>query len=308
MRRAGGGAMSALEFASGLAKRYLTDERVDALRNVYFAGRQRMAPLLRLVHGHFGVRELRAHLEQKVGRDFEILMVHSSVNHMKPMFDDGPLDMVKMLVEFCGPERTLAMPAFYFGEEGLGAYATFQRNPRFDLKRVPSQMGLATELFRRMPGVRQSRHPVYRISALGPLAEELTTGHEHASSAAGRGSPFETMARRDTCIIGIGKPIQVLTQAHHTEEFMGDEFPVPSRAGPPLPMVLVERGQDIPFELRGRAVDGRFDIWKMRRIMTPESLREWQFHHVPMFATRAKDVTDQLIAAARRGMTLYDPL
>ena len=27
-------------------------------------------------------------------------------------------------------------------------------------------MGLVTELFRRMPGVQWSRHPVYRISAL----------------------------------------------------------------------------------------------------------------------------------------------
>nr|WP_281375126.1 AAC(3) family N-acetyltransferase [Aquabacterium terrae] len=236
-------------------------------------------------------------------------MVHSSVNHMKPMFTDTPLDLVRMLIDYCGPERTLAMPAFYFGEpEDGGAYATFQRNPRFDLRRTPSQMGLATELFRRMPGVRHSRHPVYRISALGPLAEELTRGHENASSPAGRGSPFETMARRDTCIIGIGKPIQVLTQAHHVEELMGDEFPVPSRAGVPLPMTLVDRDGEFPFELRARGVDGRFDIWKLRKIVTPEALPEWQFHHVPLFATRAGELTRQLVEAARRGLTLYDPL
>lgn len=301
--------MSPLEFASGLAKRYLTDQRVESLRNTYLAARQRAAPLLRLVHGTFDCAALRAHLEQRIGRDFQVLMVHSSVNHMKPMFTDTPLDLVRMLIDYCGPERTLAMPAFYFGEPGDGgAYATFQRNPRFDLRRTPSQMGLATELFRRMPGVRQSRHPVYRISALGPLAEELTRGHEHASSPAGRGSPFETMARLDTCIIGIGKPIQVLTQAHHVEELMGDEFPVPSRAGVPLPMTLVDRDGEIPFELRARGVDGRFDIWKLRQIVTPEALPEWQFHHVPLFATRAGELTRQLVEAARRGVTLYDPL
>lgn len=294
---------------SGLAKRHLTDERSEALRNLYFTGRQRLAPVLRLVHGTFSVKDLRAHLEQRIGQDFQVLMVHSSVNHMKPMFTDGPLDLVRMLVDFCGPTRTLAMPAFYFGEPGLGgAHATFQRNPRFDLRRTPSQMGLATELFRRMPGVLQSRHPVYRISALGPLAEALTHGHEHASSPAGKGSPFETMARLDTCIIGIGKPVQVLTQAHHTEEIMGDEFPLPSRAGVPLPMTLVDRGQEIPFELRGRGVDGRFNIWKVRQIMRRDALHEWTYHHVPMFATRARDVTEQLVAAARRGVTLYDPL
>ena len=42
--------------------------------------------------------------------------------------------------------------------------------------------------------------------------------------------------------------------------------------------------------------------------MRRETLREWKFHHVPMFATRAAEVTGQLVAAARRGVTLYDPL
>ena len=298
--------MSLVEFASGIAKRHLSDERVEVLRSFYLQGRSRLAPLLRFVHGTFGVEDLRRHLDERVGRDFEVLMVHSSVNSMRPMFTGSPLELVRMLVAYCGQDRTLAMPAFYFGEGGTGAYPSFQKNPRFDLTRTPSQMGLATELFRRMPGVRQSRHPIYRISALGPLAEALTRGHENATSPAGRGSPFEFMAAKDTLVLGLGKPIQVLTQAHHTEELMCDDFPVPSRVQPPLPMTLVERGQEIPFELRGRSISGRFDIWRLRQIMSPGSLQEWSFHHVPMFAARAGDVTRQLVLAAQRGVTLYE--
>jgi aminoglycoside 3-N-acetyltransferase len=298
--------MSLVEFASGLAKRHLTEARAEALRGMYLKGRSRLAPVLRIVHGTFGVEDLRKHLEERIGRDFEILMVHSSVNGMRPMFTGSPLELVKMLIAFCGPDRTLAMPAFYFGEGGIGVFATFQRNPIFDLTRTPSQMGLATELFRRMPDVRQSRNPVYRVSALGPLAVSLTQGHENASSSAGIGSPFEFMAARDTCILGLGKPIQVLTQAHHTEELMREEFPVPSRQGPPLAMTLVERGTEIPFELRGRSVDGRFNIWRLRGIMSPGSLQEWTFHHVPMFSAKAGDVTRQLVLAAKRGVTLYE--
>lgn len=299
--------MNLLEAASSLASRHLSAARADALRTLYFRARGRLSPVLRFVNGTFDVEDLRKHLAQRIGHDFQVLMVHSSVNSMKPMFNGNPLDLVRMLMAYCGPDRTLAMPAFYFGEGDEGAHACFVRNPRIDLQRTPSQMGLATELFRRMPGVRQSRHPAYRVVAFGPLAESLTSGHEHASSAAGRGSPFEFMAAHDTCIIGIGKPIQVLTQAHHTEELMGDDFPVPSRAGTPLPMTLVDRGQEIPFQLRGRSVDGRFNIWKLRRIMSRDSLQEWNFHHVPMFAARARDVTEQTVAAARRGITLYDP-
>ena len=55
-------------------------------------------------------------------------------------------------------------------------------------------------------------------------------------------------------------------------------------------------------------MQGRFDIWRVRKIMDPATLKEWKFHHVPMFATRAAQVTAQLHAAALRGVTLYLPL
>jgi aminoglycoside 3-N-acetyltransferase len=299
--------MSPLEYTSGLALRYLKADQVDALRDFYFRLRGRLTPVLKLIHGSFDTETLRAHLEQRVGNNFEVLMVHSSVNHMKPMYTDTPLDFVRMLMAWCGPHRTLVMPAFYFGAPGFkGAYDTFQQRPRFDLRRTPSQMGLATEIFRRMPGVVMSRHPVYRTSALGPLANEITAGHEFATSPAGLGTPFEHMARLNTRIVGVGKPMQVLTQAHHVEGLLGDEFPVPSTHGKPLPMVLVDQDTEIPFQLTSRRYHGRFDVWRLRTMMDQSTLQEWSFHHVPLFATRAAEVTQCLVAAARRGVTLYD--
>jgi aminoglycoside 3-N-acetyltransferase len=300
--------MGVAELASGLARRYLSGERFDALRGVYLGGRQRMAPVIRLVRGTFDAPTLRRHLHDRIGQGFQILMVHSSMNGMQPTFTGTPLELVKMLVEFVGPERTLAMPAFYFGEGGLGAYPTFAARPRFDLTRTASQMGLATELFRRLPGVVQSRHPAYRVAAIGPLAAELTRGHEEADTPAGRGTPFEFMAQHDTCILGIGKHVEVMTQAHHIEHLLGDAFPVPSRPTPPLAMTLVERGREIPFQLRSREIDGRFDPRRIRRLLKPGTLAEWRFHGVPLFAARAADATRDLVEAARRGQTLYEPL
>ncbi len=299
--------MSLLETISGLAVRHLSQDRIEILRNAYFSARTKLFPLMRTVFGTFDAAALRTHLEEQVGNDFEILMVHSSVNHMKPMYTDGPLELVRMLLAFCGPDRTLVMPAFYFGDPAIGgAYATFSQNPRFDLKRTPSQMGLATELFRRTPGVVQSRNPVYRVSALGPLAEALTHGHERALSPAGLGSPFDFMANHDTCIIGIGKPFQVLTQVHHAEEVMGADFPVPGEFGQGLSMTLIDGAEEIQFRLANRSLLWRFNIWKLRTIMDRDSLQEWTFHHVPMFATRAGAVTTALIDAAKGGVTLYD--
>lgn len=299
--------MNLLETVSGLAVRHLNQERLLALRARYLALRAKLYPVMRLAYGTFDAAALRAHLEQRIGTNFEILMVHSSLNNMQPMYTGNPLELVHMLMTFCGPARTLAMPAFYFGDPESGGLAqTFAKNPRFDLRRTPSQMGLATELFRRSKGVLQSRHPVYRIAALGPLAEALTRGHERASSPAGRGSPFDFMAQHDACIIGIGKSFQVLTQVHHAEEMLGDDFPVPGQRGPGLDMTLIDGAEEIPFKLAQRSLLWRLNIWKLRTIMDRDSLREWRFHHVPMFATRAGAVTTALIEAAKRGVTLYE--
>jgi aminoglycoside 3-N-acetyltransferase len=299
--------MSPLDAASRLALRYLPPDRFAALRKHYFALRTKLHPVMRAVYGSFDSAALKKHLEQRVGRDFEILMVHSSVNHLRPMYDDNPLQFVQMLIEFCGAERTLAMPAFFFGDPDLGGTSeTFEKNSRFDLRRTPSQMGLATEIFRRTKGVRQSRHPIYRVSALGPLAQALTTGHEMAESDCGRGSPFDVMTEHDTLILGIGKAIEVLTHIHHVEDLMGSDFPVPMSVGSDLAMTLIDGGEEIPYTLRRRGFTWKRNMWKLRDIMGREELREWRFHNVRLFATRARDVTEALKNAARCGVTLYE--
>ena len=299
--------MSPFDTATSFALRYLPPHQFTALRRGYFALRIRLHPVLRAIYGRFDSAALRAELERRLGRDFEILMVHSSINHMKPMYDDNPLEFVQMLRDFCGPDRTLVMPAFYFGDPDIGGTtATFERNPRFDLRRTPSQMGLATEIFRRTKGVRQSRHPIYRISALGPLAEALTTGNERADNVGAPGSPFDFMTAHNTLILGIGKSFEVLTHIHHVEDVMGEDFPVPMSIGNDLPMTLIDGEEEIPFSLRRKGFKWRLNIWKLRDIMGLDKLREWKFHNVHLFATTARDVTETLQDAATRGVTLYE--
>lgn len=298
--------MSLFQALSGLAVRHLDRSQVAVLRSRYHALRIRLAPLLRAYRGSFDTKELREHLDKKMKGDFEILMVHSSVNNLQPAFTGDAFGLLRMLIEFCGPNRTLVMPAFFFGDGERSPRAVFAETSRFDIRRTPSQMGLLTELFRRSKGVVQSRHPIYRVSALGPLAPELVRGHENAVSQCGLGTPFDYMARHDTLIIGIGKPFEVLTQVHHCEDLLGEEFPVPSVQAAPLAMTLMDGAEEVPLVLGGRFINGRRNMWKLREIMGEDLLREWSFHGVPLFATRASDVTRCLLEAAQEGITLYD--
>jgi len=299
--------MSLLEIASELAARYLSHDRRIALRAGYHAVRQRLYPLVRAAYGSFGAAALREHLETQLGTSFEVLMVHSSLNHMQSTYTGTALEVVRSLIGLCGPERTLAMPTFYFGDPATGgANAVLKREGKFDVRRTPSDMGMISELFRRSKGVVHSRHPYYRVSAVGPLAEALVAGHERAGTPAGPGTPFDFMAKHDTLIVGLGKSFEVLTQIHHAEDLLGDSFPVPSVPGEHLVLTLIDGKEHLPFEMRGRDFTWRRNVWKLRKLMTPETLREWRFHNVPMFATRAAQVTAALTAAAARGETLYD--
>jgi aminoglycoside 3-N-acetyltransferase len=302
-------AVSLLETLSGFAVRHLPRERVLTLRERYHGMRKRLYPLLRRLHGTFGADELRRNLEAHVGHDYEILMVHSSLNHMLPMYTGDAVELMRMLIAFCGAERTMAMPAFFLGDPRTNDVVShYRQTPLFDVRRTPSQMGIVTELFRRSPGVRLSLHPTHRIAALGPLADELTRGHDAAGSTFGAGTPFEFMARHDTCVVGIGKPIEVLSQVHHVEDLLGDRFPVPGKVDTVRMTLRDAQNVERPFELRWRSFERPRDMWKLRGIVKPGTLHEWTFHHVPMFSARASEVTVALTEAARRNVTVYvDP-
>jgi len=299
--------MNLIESLSSTLLRLLPREYFLKIRSLYFKLKKQASPLICLIHGTFTTNDLIREIDSRLDKDWRILMVHSSVNNLLPMYKGSALELLKALIEYCGPERTLVMPAFNFGEDGEGAREILKKNPRFDLRRTPSQMGLLTELFRRSKGVLQSRHPAYRVAALGPQAEALISGHELASRGMGPGTPFDYMAKHNAQIIGIGKGFQVMTQAHHVESLMGESWPAPQTVLPNLPVIVVDGQAEIAMEIGGTQQLWTFNIWKLRKILRDEELNEWRYHNCQMFSARAKVVTDTLVKAAERGYTLYEP-
>ena len=298
--------MSLSEKLSGLVARQLPGDWILALRTRYLGLRVRFSPLLKAVHGTFTTEDLRRHLDDRVGRQFEVLMVHSSLNYMHPYYQGNAQELLQMLIDFVGPDRTLVMPAFYLGDPALNdVVASYRRNPRFDARRTPSQMGMLTELYRRRTGVKVSLHPSHRVAALGPLAEELTATHFAAGTTFGPGTPFAAMAAHDTAVISIGKSCEVLTQVHHVEDLLGPDFPVPSIIEEVRIAVKDRGGQEVVYDMRWRRFLAQRRMQKLRGLMSRNRLQEWRFHGVPLFYTRAAWVTEDLLSAARAGRTIY---
>ncbi|MAT92328.1 MAG: hypothetical protein CME59_06980 [Halioglobus sp.] len=299
--------MSLVESASAFLLKVLPSGAFLRVRNAYLSARTKAAPLIRRLYGTYDTAQLIAEIDARIDDDWQVLMVHSSLNGLAPTYTGNAMELLKALIEYVGPQRTLVMPAFNFGEYGGdGARARLKKEPRFDLRRTPSTMGLLTELFRRSRGVVQSRHPLYRVAALGPLAQELVAGHERAPSGLGPDTPFDYMARCNAQIVGLGKTFQVMTQVHQVEGLLGEDWPAPTRQLAEVPVTVVDRDADVPMVLGGLQQQWDFNIWKLRELLSGQELREWTFHNCPMFAARAGTVTDALVAAARRGFVLYD--
>ena len=284
----------------------LSQERRTELKRLQAFARKRFAPVLSLIHGTFTTEDLMAELARRLPPDFEILMVHSSFDGFLPMYKGSARELVSALVEFCGSYRTLVMPSFVMGGRNYDATAYYRSRP-FDVRYTPSEVGLICEVFRRTPNVLRSLHPTCSICALGPLGKELTTGHHVSRTGLSPDSPFGLMTRRGTAILGMGvEYYRCLTHVHAASDQMGEEFPVRSANPSWTQVTLVDYdGRQYEYKLgtdRAKKLDLRI-LWS---VLSKHELLEWSFHGVPMFMVpQAGVLTERLIEAARRGVTIY---
>jgi aminoglycoside 3-N-acetyltransferase len=288
-------------------RRSLSQERRTELKRLQSLARKRFAPVLSLIHGTFTTEDLLAELTRRLPRDFEILMVHSSFDGFLPMYKGSPKELVRALIDFCGVDRTLVMPSFVMGGRTYDTAAYFRSRP-FDVRYTPSEMGLVAEVFRRTPNVLRSLHPSCSVCALGPMSKELTTGHHVSKTGLSPDSPFGVMTRRRTAILGLGvEYFRCLTHAHVAGDHMGEAFPIKSANPAWTEVTLVDYdGGRYEYKLGLADRTKKLDLRVLWSVLSKDELVEWRFHGVPMFVVpQAGVLTERMIAAARRGITIY---
>jgi|GEM_PF-656064 len=288
------------------ARRYFDGEKRTAIKQWLGLSRKKLARAYQIVYGRFDVAELMGQLREMIREDFDILMIHSAYDKLLPMYSGTPQEIVNELIAFCGPERTLAMPAFVLGAPEYDVIKYYKRIGKFDVKRTISEMGIVSEIFRRKTGVKRSLHPTHSVCALGPLAEALTATHHLAPTRLGKGSPFEVMAQKRTIVIGIGvEYYRSLTQAKSVEDIMGDSFPVPSTEASVNVKLIAEDRAELTYPLTVRTFAQRTQGSILRTLLSSEELMERKFHGVPLWRTSAGRVTTCLLEAASQGITFY---
>ncbi len=288
----------------------LTSQRFrQRLKGQVWQLRSKFAPLLKVRYGTYDTAELETMLRAHLPADYEILMVHSSISDMQPMYQGNARDLLDLLLRLATSERTIAMPAFFFGTAELYNREYYRKNPRFDVKRTPSQMGLLSELFRRWPSVVRSLHPTHSVCAIGPLANEIVETHHLSPWPCGPLSPFGVMGRRKTIILGLGTEyFRSLTQVHAMEETLGDAFPVSRECDDAVHLALIDQlGNSLPYEMcPPLARQFHLRLERLRTIVGPRIVEEWFFKGTHMYLTSARKVDEAVRIAAIRGQTLYE--
>ncbi len=284
----------------------------NKLKTLKYKFDKKYKSLRKRLYGSFNAEQLKAHLETTLPTDYDILMVHCSHHDMIPLFGGSLSELLQVFIDLCGDQRTLVMPAFFLGDRKYH-YDTlrfFQDKNKFEVTRVPSQMGMLSEIFRRYPNVKLSAHPTHRISVLGPQADELIANHENCRTGCGQGSPFDKMAAMKTVVIGSGiRYYECMTQTHSPEDILIEtgEYPTKFTLNEVTIDLIMPNGTSLDhvLTLPDKKPFQRKIHPFLRRMLTKEEMKEWSFHGVPFFYAHANRVQQVLIDAAHKGKSVY---
>ena len=160
--------------------------------------------------------QLVADLRQLGIQTGDTILVHSSLKSLGPV-NGSSITVIEALLEAISPEGTLLMPSFQAGAE----FYLVDRGCRFEIKNTPSDCGVITETFRKMPGTIRSLNPTHCTAGYGPLARKLLSGHEKCRISVGCGSPYHRLAQRNSKILLLGVTHTVNTMLHLVENTNG---------------------------------------------------------------------------------------
>lgn len=147
----------------------------------------------------------------------DILFVHSSLKSFGRV-DGGAETVISALKEALGEGGTLVMPTF-----SQKNFATVYQDWSLDR---PSDVGLITEVFRKMPDTVRSNQQTHSVAAFGKLAKELTKEHTafgarygaYGDYAFSHSSPFQKMYDSGAKVLFMGAdPFATNTFKHFCE-------------------------------------------------------------------------------------------
>jgi aminoglycoside 3-N-acetyltransferase len=144
----------------------------------------------------------------------DTVFVHSDVRRCLRVVGDTreqKLDTILQAVADSVPNGTVIMPTFTY---------SFCRRELFDVQRSPSGVGVLSERFRMLPGVRRTADPIFSTAVLGalPPAWERDLFAVGDTDCFGARSVFAYLLEADAKLVFFGVAPTACTFIHHVEQ------------------------------------------------------------------------------------------
>lgn len=279
-----------------------------------------------------GIAELRAILESCGIVRGDMVHVHSSISHLMKASAVPPAapvpgmrtyakQIIDLLHELVGPEGTVMMGTDFARPEGwLKRLLTNSETDEdvFDPSTTPSNRGLLSEFFRKMPGAVRSVHPYYNVTARGSRSAELMADHHRSTPyAQDVHSPWYKLTMGGGKVLLLGRTFEVNSLVHLVEYLHPDEYPRPLFMTRPVPMSYVQDGQrrrlDVLLHISGASGSALFTPDALHKFgaYINERYNVYRVHPLHggagIVCYTAKAQYDAFLAEARRNVTWYDP-
>ncbi len=236
----------------------------------------------------------------------DILCVHSSYNAFDG-FTGNAGDVLRILKEAVGPEGGLMMPTQPFSGSAID-YA--REHPVTNLAKAPSQVGLITELLRRLPSAVRTIHPTHPVALWGARGTGLAGDDWAASTPCGTGTAYHRLFENDGKILMLGTSLQPMTFFHFAEAEIAPITPFNPYTEEIYELQSLDRAGKL-YVTRTRLFERSLGSRRRMARMVPELKRlggwkEARVGTVSMILVKAVDVVKACRNMAERGEFCYD--
>lgn len=228
----------------------------------------------------------------------DTVMCHSSWDSLRFAFA-SPNEVIDTLLDYLGPEGTLAMPAI--------PAVSVSEGVELNLDRAVSRAGLISEVFRRRSGVTRSVNLNHSVCAVGPRADFLTREHQMSATSWDSYSPYRRIADISEAWVvgfGVGLGLRAATSLHCVESELIDKAYFARLFTERFDFRYVSRNHG-----RGEAIHtvrrGANFGPKIARYFSPDELFEFTLSGIDFYAIRAEVLVYKAIELGRRGKTMY---
>lgn len=159
----------------------------------------------------------------------DVVFIHSSMKEFYNYVGSAE-ELIKVIIEYLGPEGTLVMPAYPKNFGGLVKqcltenYHGKEDPVMFDSNTTPSGAGFLAETFRKMPGVKRSVNIQHSVCAIGKQADYLLSEHHLCRTCWDEKSPYYKLTLLNAKVFSFGLPYFISTVIHCTDSLLYGKY------------------------------------------------------------------------------------